>query len=239
MEVIVKQQMPLPIANLPRFAFDNYLTGENAELLFRLKNLSPIESSHKKPIFIYCGDEAVGKSHLLHASYQKIQSQGYNTTFLDLNSLVDYPPMILEQMEQLDVIFIDHLDAIVGKREWEVALFDLINKVLEREKGLIVLTSRTIPALTEFSLPDLKSRLMWGDTIKIVPLNNDDKQAYFMMKAKERGFKLTEDVTKYLINRIARDTKTLNTWLDKLDEVSLQEKRKLTIPLLKQLLDIV
>ena len=45
---------------------------------------------------------------------------------------------------------------------------------------------------------------------------------------------LSDDVARYLINRAARDLSELMACLDTLESASLEEKRKLSIPFVKQ-----
>jgi len=45
---------------------------------------------------------------------------------------------------------------------------------------------------------------------------------------------LNDDVAQYLISRAARNLGELMNCLDKLEEISLQESRKLSIPFVKQ-----
>ena len=58
------------------------------------------------------------------------------------------------------------------------------------------------------------------------------------LRAELRGFKLPVDVGRFLLNRLSRDMRTLLTTLDELDNASLDAKRKLTIPFVKEALHL-
>ncbi|MCK4588174.1 MAG: DnaA regulatory inactivator Hda, partial [Gammaproteobacteria bacterium] len=60
--------------------------------------------------------------------------------------------------------------------------------------------------------------------------------AALQLRAKTRGFELTEEVGLFLIRRSARDMVSLFALLDKLDEASLAQHRKLTIPFVRGLI---
>lgn len=53
-----------------------------------------------------------------------------------------------------------------------------------------------------------------------------------------RGFKLPEDVSRFLLKRLERDMHTLSTTLDHLDYASIRAQRKLTIPFVKVILNL-
>jgi DnaA family protein len=56
------------------------------------------------------------------------------------------------------------------------------------------------------------------------------------LRARGRGFELPTEVASYLLLRNQRDMTSLFTVLQQLDELSLEKKRRITIPLLKELL---
>jgi DnaA family protein len=55
--------------------------------------------------------------------------------------------------------------------------------------------------------------------------------------AKARGFALHDEVTAYLLTRARRDMPALLAILDALDRYSLEAKRPVTVPLLRELLE--
>ena len=58
------------------------------------------------------------------------------------------------------------------------------------------------------------------------------------LRAELRGFKLPIDVGRFLLNRLSRDMRTLLTTLNQLDNASFRAKRKLTIPFVKEILEL-
>jgi regulatory inactivation of DnaA Hda protein len=55
-------------------------------------------------------------------------------------------------------------------------------------------------------------------------------------RAAARGMEMPADVATYILSRASRDTAELFTLLNRLDDASLQEQRKLTIPFVKSVL---
>jgi DnaA-homolog protein len=85
---------------------------------------------------------------------------------------------------------------------------------------------------------DLATRLAWGLVYQLQPLNDTEKAQALINHAKERGFTLPIDVIEYCLRYMRRDLPTLMATLDALDEWSLTTHRPVTVPMLKQLLQL-
>ena len=66
-----------------------------------------------------------------------------------------------------------------------------------------------------------------------VPLTDEEKVQALILRARQRGFDLLDDVALFIMNRGPRDMAGLCRVLDQLDQASLKAKRKLTIPFVK------
>jgi DnaA family protein len=86
-------------------------------------------------------------------------------------------------------------------------------------------------------LPDLVSRLGWGVTYALSPLDGDTVQQALVHRASSRGLELPEETATFLLKRIPRDLPSVFELLDRLDEASMVEQRRLTIPFVKAVLD--
>jgi len=94
------------------------------------------------------------------------------------------------------------------------------------------------PRQLNLQLPDLASRLDWGQIYKLQPLNDDEKVQALQLRSRLRGFELPEDVGRFLLKRLDREMRTLFMTLDRLDRASITAKRKLTIPFVKEILGL-
>ncbi len=86
-------------------------------------------------------------------------------------------------------------------------------------------------------MPDLNSRLTWGN-LSIKFINRRTKIKVLQLAAYQRGFQLSDETANFLITRLARDMHTLFEALDLLDKASLQAQRNLTIPFVKEILNL-
>jgi DnaA family protein len=71
----------------------------------------------------------------------------------------------------------------------------------------------------------------------LAPLPDEGKAAVLKMAARERGIMLADDVPAYLLTHFRRDMPSLMALLDALDRFSLEQKRAVTLPLLRIMLD--
>nr|WP_282450150.1 DnaA regulatory inactivator Hda [Microbulbifer sp. CAU 1566] len=184
------------------------------------------------------GESGSGVTHLLQSVCQVAETAGRSFQYLPLADLIEADPqVILEGLEFLDLVCIDDLHLIEGRANWQTALFHLYNRLRDSGRQLL-LGSRKSPRGLELGLADLQSRLQWGLTFQLHPLSDTDKLAALRQRSRLRGFDLPEDVAHYILHRAPRDTRALFALLEQLDRASLQAQRKITIPFVKQVLNI-
>ncbi len=120
--------------------------------------------------------------------------------------------------------------------EAQIALFNTYNQQKEVDGTLI---TAGLHAPTQMGLrDDLATRLAWGLVYQLHPLNDDEKASALKQHAKERGMKLPNEVTDYCLRYLRRDLPSLMAILDALDEWSLTEKKPVTVPMLRKLLQL-
>jgi len=83
----------------------------------------------------------------------------------------------------------------------------------------------------------LASRLIWGGSYQLHTLKDEEKVTVLKTRAEQRGFELNDRVLEYLFRRYPRDLESLMDILNKLDEESLRQKTKITIPFIKQIFE--
>lgn len=194
--------------------------------------LSPAEEINGFYLF---GRSGVGKSHLLHACCAYATEQGKSSVCLSLSELKNLSVEVLDGLENIDLVCLDDVHLIANQEIWQQAVFDLYNRITEQNKKLVITGDGSVNDL-ELSLADLRSRLSWGLVEQIKPLSDNEKSMALQFRAAQRGLTITDDVAKYLLTRLSRDMKTLINALDTLDNASIREQRKITIPFIKHVL---
>ncbi len=226
-------QLTLDFQLKDSFTFDNFICGENQLLPELLKNRN---ADIEKQVYIW-GQHNSGKTHLLQAvcQYHYHLNKNLKLGYLPLQQLTEFSPDVFQGQEEMDICCIDDVQLLQGKANWQEALFDLINRLRECNRRLIITASQP-PDEIGIQLKDLLSRLQWGPVFRLVELNDADKCRALQQRAQTRGFDLQENVAQYLLNNCNRDIADLFEVLDALDRAQLQQHRRLTIPFVKSVL---
>jgi DnaA family protein len=214
------KQLLLDIKPAPAPSLDNFIVGRNAEALASLKQAI----AGGQPRFIYFwGESGSGKSHLLSACKAISMRVSSMNNQLQLVYSAGTTLAVADDVHLLD-------------NEAQIALFNTYNQ--QKEIGGTLITAG-LHAPTQMGLrDDLATRLAWGLVYQLHPLNDDEKASALKQHAKERGMKLPDEVTDYCLRFLRRDLPSLMAILDALDEWSLIEKKPVTVPMLRKLLQL-
>jgi DnaA family protein len=213
---------------------ENFYPGSNLELVRAIEAL--LEGETENFIYIF-GPEGLGKSHLLQAACHEAKRLCVSSIYFSLAEVCQHPEAALENLEELSLVCLDDLDAIVGNRAWEEKLFHLFNAMRSRGSHLVVAAKRPARELN-FALEDLKSRLGWGLTFKIHSPTDKDIAGAFLARAQMHGLIVPSDVIEFLMNRLPRSIQGMMNIFDQLNKASMVEQRKLTVPFVKQVLGL-
>jgi DnaA family protein len=141
---------------------------------------------------------------------------------------------LLSACEAIGMKVIDNVHLL--NNDAQIDLFNTYNQL--KENGDILITAG-LHAPTQMGLrDDLATRLAWGLVYQLEPLNDAEKALALQNHAAERGIRLPTEVVYYCLRYLRRDLSTLMATLDALDEWSLTTKKPVTVPLLRQLLQL-
>ena len=231
----MNQQLSLPIHQIDDHSFENFYADNNLLLLDSLrKNTEQIQQQ----FFYVWGAKGCGKSHLLRALSNQYLSEQRPAIYVPLTKSRYFSPAVLENLEQQELVCLDDLHTVMGDPEWEVAIFDLFNRIKAGGKTLLLISATVSPSALNVQLPDLASRLKWGEIYQLSPLTDEQKLEVLQKNAHQRGIELPQETAQFLLKRLDRDTHTLLQALEKLDKASLQAHRNLTIPFVKETLGL-
>lgn len=227
------QQLPLHFEFRANQTFNDFFPGNHHEIVTHLQQC--IAGQGDPQIFLW-GPSGQGKTHLLQACCHQAQHQNISSFYFDLINIPLSEPSLLSGLDAYNVVCFDNIEHLAGNTAWELAFFNFFNQHRDRGHKLIVSAS-SAPNIIAIQLPDLKTRLNWGLTLKIQPLTDNDCISALIFKAKLLGFEIAPQAGRFLLTHYARDLASLWALLEKLDKASLAAKRKLTIPFLKQILN--
>jgi DnaA-homolog protein len=222
--------LPLPFILPNNETFNSFYVGGNQLLFDSLQTLLDKEGFD---VFYIWSASAAGRTHLLHAS-----SQNKLASYIPLKQHVLLVPEILQGLDNYDLVCLDDIDAIAGHRDWEEAIFDLFNRLTEKNVSKLLITACAPPKQIPFVLPDLASRLTWGQVYHLKELSDEDKLKALQLRANLSGFELSTEVGLFLLKRVNRDMRTLFSLMEEFEVATLAQQRKLTIPFIKHILDL-
>ncbi len=227
----MSEQLPLQFEFQSNQNFNTFYPGSNEEVINHLRH---IFTSNEQQIFLW-GADGTGKTHLLQAVSQESNQQNKSSFYFSFESQQLPEPEMLNGLESFDIVCFDNIDCIAENTEWEHAFFNYFNIHRDANKKLI-LSAHCPPKFLPIQLPDLKTRMSWGLTLKLTALSDDQQLNALIYKANDLGFEIPVNVGRFLMTHYASDMPSIWILLDKINHATLAAKRKLTIPFLKQIM---
>lgn len=224
------KQLALDFARLPPPTLDNFVAGRNAELMQNLRRhvAHPAREAAERFIYVW-GMPGSGRSHLLRGAVAAACDAGASAAYVACGA--DDMPFV-ESMARMDCVAVDNVDCL-GEAA-QIALFNLYNALREGRGALLV--SGNAPPVQLGLREDLVTRLGWGLVYQVQALSDEEKAQALTQHAAGRGFPLSAEVCAYLLQRVHRDMPSLLAMLEALDRYSLETKRQITVPLVRELL---
>lgn len=225
-------QLALRFPLSPRATFDDYLPGGNMELLRRLEDLDAGVTDFRG--YLLFGQPGCGRSHLLQAACHAHADRG--AIYLPLAD----PLVATELLDGLDVlrlVALDDVQAWLGLEAAERALLALYQGLAARGGRLLVSGDRP-PAALDCRFADLCSRLRGLAAYEVHELDDAGRSRLLARRAGERGLDLPAAVLDFWLSRGPRNVPDLLGQLDRVDEAAMAAQRRVTVPLVKQVLGL-
>lgn len=220
-------QLPFAFSFGQERSFDDFqVTPANAALVHYLRGFG---SGTDQFCYLW-GAAGSGKSHLLQA----LCNDSSDAVYLPLAQLRPHGPECLDGLGQYRFLVCDDLQAMAGERSWEEQLFGLFN-ALHASGGHLCVAAECNPAGLPLQLEDLRSRLQLSVIYEVQPLGEAGRLAVLLRRARERGIELKDEVAAYIMTRSPRGMPDLLDVLERLDTLSLAEKRRITIPFIRSI----
>ena len=201
--------------------FDKFLGTENAELVYVLQ--------HKHDPFIYVwGEEGAGKSHLLRAWVAQALDAGKKAVYIDAAATP-----LTEAAFEAEYLAIDQIEKL-GNEE-QALLFAVFNRFRNSGKGFLLLSSEHTSQQLVIR-EDLRTRMAYCLVYEVKPLTDQEKIDALVSMAAARQVTIDPEIFEYLLNHWRRDMDSLMQMLDTLDNYAVTMGKRITLPLLRQLL---
>ena len=218
------KQLILELAWDPLPAFAGFLPGDNAAVVAQLRE----QAWPGAPVYLW-GPAGSGKTQLLRELQARAVQAGLVVQWFDASS-----PLPWALADDVALVLLDGVDQFDAEQQH--AAFTLFVDGASRLNVQFASAGR-LPPVDLAVREDLRPRLGWGPVHAVRPLAEADTRDALRHEARRRGIVLGDEVLDYILVRFARDLKSLMHLLHRLDGFALAEKRAVTVPLLKRMLD--
>ena len=212
-------QFIFELSSHDNFKSEDYFVSPSNIDAVNLINLFP--AWHNNGIII-TGGEKSGKTHLGY-----IWKERSNANFFDFKEKIS-----LNKIDTKKNNIFDNFQMI--KNENEKDFFQIYNDIINSNHYIIFLISSSSPV--QLKLNDLKSRFTSLTKVSINPPDDQLIQAILLKFFHDNQISITPDVVSFIVSRVNRDYKEIHLFLDKINKLSLEYKRKISIPFLNKFL---
>ena len=212
-----------------------FCSPDNAELMSRLADLVASKNADE---LIINGAEGSGKSFLMQAICNELSSSGKQFAFIPMNKAINMGVEIFQNLASLNAVCIDDLQLILAREEWETALFNLINECQQSNCSLILSFggNQSLEDITQ--LPDLLSRIKRMEFMKLQAVQDEFLNQALDFVSQQLDINLEKAELEFLLKHQTREFSLLVDNLMVLDKQAASLKRKITIPLIKETLNL-
>ena len=212
-----------------------FCSPDNTELMSRLSGLVVSKNADE---LIINGAEGSGKSFLMQAICNELSSSGKQFAFMPMNKAINMGVEIFQNLASLNAVCIDDLQLILSREEWETALFNLINECQQSNCSLILSFggNQSLEDITQ--LPDLLSRIKRMEFMKLQAVQDEFLNQALDFVSQQLDINLEKAELEFLLKHQTREFSLLVENLIALDKQAASLKRKITIPLIKETLNL-
>jgi DnaA family protein len=225
-------QLPLALRLRAPAVFETFVTTRDRGVVAHLEASA---AGRERDLIWLAGESGSGKTHLLQAVCRAADEGGRRAMYLNMAHAAALDPTLLAGLEQRDVLALDDVDSVAGRPAWEAALFAVFN-AFHLGPGVLLLAAERNPAGAGFALPDLASRAAGGGVYRLHGLDDAQSLEALAIQARFRGLDLDDAAARYLLSRVRRGMPELCDWLDRIDRLSLAAQRKVTVSLIREVL---
>ena len=230
MEKKLIKQLALPLSFRNVKNHSNFIINKVNEVALSLidefKDIKKFKNKFDFPVLILYGPSGSGKTHLAHI-YKEITDAKFIKKFSNEN---------LNQAKLGKSFIFDDFDKVECLNE--NLFIHFFNEILLNLGSLLIITSKP-PNEINFSLSDLESRIRSCISTKIELPDDEFLFSILVKELSDKKIFLNDKLCLYVIKRIKRNYKSISHFTEALDIISLEQKRKITLKQIKEVLNIL
>ena len=230
------KQLIFPFQINQKASFDSFFCSpDNQNLMTRLADIAISQDANE---IIIHGEKGSGKSFLMQAICNELSSSEKQFAFIPMKKAFNMGVEIFQNLGSLDTVCIDDLQLILANQEWETALFNLINECQQSNCSLILSLGGTQPVEESIALPDLLSRIKRMEFIALHAVQDELFNEAIVFVTQQLEIKIDNAELEFLLKHQTRKFSLLVENIIAVDKQAASLKRKITIPLIKETLNI-
>ena len=199
------------------------------------------------PLYIF-GNSGLGKTHIIQAIGMEVKQRhpGMQVLYVSMSKFqAQFTSAMLNSeyndfiqfYQMIDVLIIDDIQELSGKKKTQDALFNIFNHLHLSGKQLI-LTSDKPPVELKDMNERLLTRFKWGLTAELIQPDFETKTKIITNKAAKLKTELSKDVIDFLANNISANIREIEGALSSLVAHASFLNKKITISLAKEVLKV-
>ena len=223
------EQAEAPVFTKPlpeEMRFDNFIVGPGSK--FPVAAAVAVAESPSKaynPLLIF-GGSGLGKTHLLSAigHYIREHSRNAKIAYVPSDRFVEAVTKatddqlrrrLREDFRNIDLLLVDDMQFLAANEQAQLDVASIIDHIIETRKQVVLASDRLpaqIPGLNE----RLNSRIMLGLTADLQPPDLDTRVKILKAKAQEKKLALSDDIVRYIAERVTTNVRELESTLSKI-----------------------
>lgn len=226
------------------YNFDNFLVGP-CNRLAHAAALAVSESpgTAYNPLFIH-GSVGLGKTHLLHAIFLRLQEGGHRALYLPCESFVNHYISTIKtgdwdsfrnKYRQIDVLLIDDVHFLANSHSTREEFFHTFNALYSRQKQIVLSSDcppEEIPTIEE----RLISRFRWGLITRVDPPGFETSVAIIQKKTALMKMEISYDVACYLADNVVSSIREIEGTLTNIQRFATMNESKIDLNLVKHII---
>ncbi len=226
------------------YKFDNFLVGPCNRLAHAAAlAVSEAPGTAYNPLFIH-GSVGLGKTHLLHAIFLRLQESGHRALYLPCENFVNNYISTIKtgdwdsfrnKYREIDVLLIDDVHFLANSQSTREEFFHTFNALYTRQKQIVLSSDcppEEIPTIEE----RLISRFRWGLIARVDPPGFETSVAIIQKKTALLNMELSYDVACYLAENIVSSVREIEGTLTNIHRYATMNEGKVDLSLVKQII---
>ena len=206
------------------FTFETFVVGPSNKLAYAASvAVAEHPAQNYNPLLIY-GDSGLGKTHLIYAIANVIKRNDRSAKIAyvkgddltnELVAAIQAGPEMREKYRQADLLLVDDVQFIAGKKQTQEEFFHTFNNLYESGRQIVLTSDRPPSEMTQLE-DRLRTRFEWGLLVDVAPPDFETRLAIVKTKAAMLGLDLPDKISVYIAENVTANVRQLEGTINKI-----------------------